>query len=949
MKWFFGILLSFLVGILLLLYLKKDEVEDLVVSYINENISFPNNVEVYFSKIAFSFPCHLSLKEVTLLKERSFDISLENCEVDLNPLALLKKEIKIDHLTIEKALVNFKNSTSPSLENVPEFQISSFDIHELWIKNEKLKLSGSLDTFKRVGHVEAILNDNIPISFKLENEEIDLKRNEMLLNLKGSFNTGKLFFSYQNLGSFFSNYSFSFEKGLELTNMDGKANNLTFKGSFKIDPALNYYSDLLLHIPHYQYGDLTLSQLNVNLLLSHPFLELHLLEGSILYKDFKFDALKGIVNLNYRDLHGFLSLSNEKFHVQTDVEWNAEKIVTLDQFYINAQEFSLLNGKCLIENNTIPAAFSLLSKDALLQVEGILDLTQEKFSCSTMEGKYKDHFLKLQKELTLTHAWPFLLTPLDLQIDEGFIKGDHFHIQGEKLPLHLVCNESGFFDIEGELKENETGDFNVKVYDLSFAKNILQDSLLKAQLKAHLQKDQITGSGELLGIGKEVSDFDFSLPITFSLKPFSFHLERDKEFHLSLNLNSKIESLLEIFFPDNIIALTGDTHLNVRADGKLRNPHIHGDVFLQNGSYELLNIGGYVKDLSCRGHFKNSTLYLDKIWASQDEGGKLNGSGEIHFNSTLPFFLELASESLHLTPASYIDIWVKGKVRLEGNKEKGLLKGVITSDEVNVALPDEIPELTEWIPVTYLNQPHAATPSEKGWTLLYDLEMDIPNNCTIKSKNLTSLWKGKAHLDGALQLNGSCKCTQGQYLLNGKAFDINEGLITFGGDPEKKTTLYIIASKDLDKIRADLILKGPIKHPSLSFRSNPPLPQREILSWILFNRGTSEINQFQGSQLNESISNLTATKNSDMLTQIRDRIGIDRIDINRGDNGSSNEVSLQMGKYISQGIFISVNKSITAEANRLQLEADVIKNVKVEAEVGDNAAGQLRLKWKKDY
>lgn len=83
-----------------------------------------------------------------------------------------------------------------------------------------------------------------------------------------------------------------------------------------------------------------------------------------------------------------------------------------------------------------------------------------------------------------------------------------------------------------------------------------------------------------------------------------------------------------------------------------------------------------------------------------------------------------------------------------------------------------------------------------------------------------------------------------------------------------------------------------------------------------------------------------------MLTRIRNGIGIDRIDISRDDNGGAN---IQVGKYISRGILVSVNKSVTSETNRVAIEARVMKNVKVQAEVGDDSEAELMLKWKHDY
>jgi len=242
---------------------------------------------------------------------------------------------------------------------------------------------------------------------------------------------------------------------------------------------------------------------------------------------------------------------------------------------------------------------------------------------------------------------------------------------------------------------------------------------------------------------------------------------------------------------------------------------------------------------------------------------------------------------------------------------------------------------------------------KNNWPLVLNLQIEAPNKIFIKGSGFASEWKGSVLLSGdskAFLVNGDLSIINGTYLFQGKEFQIKEGKISFAGDPEKKTTLYLIASKQIDDINAEIILRGPLKDPAIAFRSNPPLSQSEILSWILFNRGLSDISSFQGRQLNQSIKNLkNDNEEPDVLTKIRNQIGIDRIDISRDEYGEENEVSVQVGKYIYQGVYVSVNKSITAETNRLAIEANLINHFKLQAEVGDDSAGQLLLKWKKDY
>ena len=158
---------------------------------------------------------------------------------------------------------------------------------------------------------------------------------------------------------------------------------------------------------------------------------------------------------------------------------------------------------------------------------------------------------------------------------------------------------------------------------------------------------------------------------------------------------------------------------------------------------------------------------------------------------------------------------------------------------------------------------------------------------------------------------------------------------------------YRVASREIDRIQADIIVKGPANKLGISFRSNPPFSQREVLSYILFNRGISDITSNQGDLLSQSFIELNSGEQTqtDFLSRLRSNIGIDRLDLTASD-GESKDMALQIGKYISEKVFVSMNTSLTdATSNRVAIEAKLPKNLKAQAEVGlTDAQGKILLK-----
>lgn len=569
-------------------------------------------------------------------------------------------------------------------------------------------------------------------------------------------------------------------------------------------------------------------------------------------------------------------------------------------------------------------------------------------------------------------------TPLAIGIANGVVKAYgnfndeeiYLSLEASQIPLELGNAFNKDMPIDGSLNCNielvqrngmTKGLAKIHVKGIDALEEKLGVSLpLEAELDARIADDFCLCRGLISGLSPQPVPIALDIPIAINLFPIHFEVKNNLPVKGNLSFDGAIEPILELFIPANGPNISGKVDLAINLSGTLENPKIHGEANIYNGSFDILDMGLSFREI--QGHIALSGKQATLVSLSGTDGiqGKVTAKGTVNLepSKNYPFDVGILIEHAVLRPSDYAWATANGNFTLSGNKDEVTINGNITSDEVHIQIPEQIPELLQSVQVTYINQPEHVSPptvykkklSEKPLNL--NLSLDIPQKGYVNGSSWTSEWNGNVTVTGttdAPQLHGGCRLLKGDLRLQGKPFELREGTITFAGDPEKKTSLYVIASEDLDEITAEIILKGSLRNPAISFRSNPPLPQREILSWILFNRGTSDITSFQGTQLNDSITNLNMNDGKpDILTRLRTGFGFDRLDISR-DNNNPNEVSVQVGKYISRGILVSVNKSVTAESNQVALEADVAKNVKVKAQVGDDSEGQLQLKWKKDY
>jgi len=557
-------------------------------------------------------------------------------------------------------------------------------------------------------------------------------------------------------------------------------------------------------------------------------------------------------------------------------------------FYLDALA-TRTNLKSELRLEQFPAKFLSLFLPPELEMEGSVDLKME------MTGTHDD-----------------ITGSMDLAIDDLELKDPTFkNFTTMQVNLHSV-SEKGFFTFDGTVKEG--------------------------------------GSTPFLAKGR--------MPLKFSLSPFQAVIDKEKPISVEMLVAGEVAPILDFFVTDTT-NISGFAEINVTAQGTWERPEVDGKALISDGTFESLNTGAVFKDVEAIFMGDGEKLVLQKLQAKDGGDGKIVAKGLVTLDpkQKFPFELVVNLDRVVMIQQDYARVATSGEVAFLGNLDDGNLEGKLKVDDARITIPEEIPVQLKTVDVTYINVDEKpglqVIEKNEHWPIHLDVLLEVPSNTTVSGRDLHSEWKGSIQFKGTTlepELQGSLNLIRGTYSFNGRIFESRKGSVNFNGDPSHKTTLYVVAEEQINNLKIEAILKGPIQDPVLTFRSNPPLPKKEILSWLLFNRGVEDITPFQGQELKKTEFTLSGgTDNPDLLSRIRQSFGIDRVDISNTEKDDNNEVSLKVGKYISKGLFVSVSKSINAEANQVALEANLTKHVKVQAEVGDNAQGKMSLKWENDY
>lgn len=686
---------------------------------------------------------------------------------------------------------------------------------------------------------------------------------------------------------------------------------------------------------------------------------------------------------------GRIALVNGQLNLPDPLhEWKGKLQFAAQQMQTPTAQFDELAGTTTIQPTEMQWPFQIQGRgrwqeDLSFAAEGMWHMQQQKIEIGAQQltGHFGPYPFDLLQPLQVRYQPEFLqITGLHARWGEAELQAEFqqeqqaftsqfktnaipselFHFMAPNLLLTGRATFDGH--LEGSI-QHPTGQMQVTLHQVQIAENIFaQKPFIEGQIHLDLNQHGLSLKSDLYGIGRTPVSIEGYLPVTVSLDPPLVKLEDHLPFDLELQAEGELDPYLNLFYND-ITNLTGQAKIALRLNGLIQEPQIHGFINLTNGTYESLSSGALFHHIQAHLEGNGSRIILTQFSAQDKKGGTITATGGITLDASqhFPFDFQLHPSHIFIVDSDYAALSASGPLHLVGNVKKAILQGNLTVDQATIHLEETLPRQVKTVDVKYINVPPGERlpayfePKETTSNIEMDVKVDLPESVVIEGSRLNSEWKGTIHVTGTPDhpwLNGDLRIVKGEYNLNGKIFNLTQGTIHFAGPAGKKTTLYIVASKDLDRIRAEIIVKGPVTKPVISFRSNPPLSQRDVLSYILFNRGISDITSDQGEQLSQSFIDLNSSdqtsSSDDFLSRVRNNIGIDHLDFASSDS-ENQDFSLQVGKHITENILFSVNKSINAAPNRIALEVKLRKNVKAQADVGDDGQVRTSLKWKKDY
>ena len=407
--------------------------------------------------------------------------------------------------------------------------------------------------------------------------------------------------------------------------------------------------------------------------------------------------------------------------------------------------------------------------------------------------------------------------------------------------------------------------------------------------------------------------------------------------------------------------LSGRVRGDLFLEGSRHQPLLSGRIALMDGDYRNLSSGTKLHDVFFHARADGNRISLDRAFGQTAGGGRieLGGSLDVSPQGGFPYSFLLELSRARVIETEDFDAEISGQLRLEGNRKRGSLCGNLHIDQARGHIPDTLPASVPEIEVIEINKPGAQRREkpEGGKNRLSDIALDVRvaarKGIVIKGRGLDSEWGGDIRVTGSAvhpRVRGGLILREGVFVFMGEELQLKDCSIMLDGRYPPRPQLKINAELNTTDITIYLQILGPLDSPQVILSSQPPFPQDEILSRLLYGRPAGELTGIQALQIANGLRVLQGQGGFfDLLTGWTSLLGDIQIDLTELE-GDSDKTAIRVRWSLNRNVYIENQQALDGVGNVLITRWNLGNNLELRARSGFGIMGDAAyLHWSWDY
>ena len=394
---------------------------------------------------------------------------------------------------------------------------------------------------------------------------------------------------------------------------------------------------------------------------------------------------------------------------------------------------------------------------------------------------------------------------------------------------------------------------------------------------------------------------------------------------------------IESFNPD--FTSSGIVTVDGSVSGTAAKPVTEGRVRIDNASIAYTGLPSALSDLNGSLIFNQDRLQIETLTA-RTGGGLVSFTGyATTSNGQVNFNLGVLGEDVRLRYPPGISSSADADLHFVGTPGASTLSGEITVNKLAMTPGFDFG--------AYLERSAQVSALPTTNPLLNRIRLDVHIETTPELQMQSAILRLSGNADLRLRgtaakpvIIGRADIIEGEVYFQGTKYRMERGDISFIDPVSTKPVLDLQASTHIRDYDITMTLNGPVERPSVTYRSEPPLPTSDIIALLAFGQTSEESARIQQSSSSTfspetSTAILTAALNATLSNRAQRLFGVSRIKIDP--QGLATETSpTQTGPAVTIEQQVKNNLTLTYTTNVsqasqqiIQIEYNVTRNVSI--------------------
>ena len=300
---------------------------------------------------------------------------------------------------------------------------------------------------------------------------------------------------------------------------------------------------------------------------------------------------------------------------------------------------------------------------------------------------------------------------------------------------------------------------------------------------------------------------------------------RQLDLAASGSINLKLAETLD---PD--LTASGTTTFQIEAHGPLQRPEFHGRIDFDNGSLSLEDLPNGLSQLHGTLEFNQNRLEVRSLTAMSG-GGLLSVGGSLSYQHGIYSSLTVTGKNIRIRYPQGVSSLADASLRLEGSQSSMLLSGSVTITRFSAGADLDIAALAQ-----QANSVQAVTSPDAPSNHIR-LDVRVVSLPQLNFQNAFAKLAGDVDLRvrGTVanpSLLGRVNITQGSALIAGTRYELERGAISFTNPVRIEPVIDLTATAHVEDYDITLSLLGTPSRLTDTFRSDPPLPEGDVLALL---------------------------------------------------------------------------------------------------------------------